>query len=632
MRAGMFIKSDIRKITIALEKVFYSQVWLELGKAGIIHLARFEERDFGTDTGIQDEEKRTQEIISSTGYALNALLIEPEVTDASVQMIKTNSHTEFVSQIRKTIERALKLRKKIREASEAVARQVEYADALNRMGVDPLMTSRTRFVRTVFGIVDSAIENFPSDERFIIAGTDKYVFGLSSPEDLPAMTRFLKEYGFTDKSMDVLPHSLESLKKRAQTLQHRNEVIDKYIVRLKEEHGQVLQQLWSACKSYEELLKAMRTSLFSTSAMFITGWMDRRDMKRLVAILQGICSDRFILAERKDPDAPVRLLNVRWLKPFELLVKTMGMPSNSEIDPTPLTAITFVLMFGLMFGDLGQGLVLLLVGTALKMVGRKKVKENLEQAGGILIACGGSAAVCGLLYGSVFSSEEIIPALWFHPTAQIMQLFATTILIGVVFIMAGLCVNILNSFLNADYTEALFEKRGLSVLILYVAVVVFALDYQKTGQYPATGSIIAFILLPLIIFSLRGVLGAALFRKTKPAGIAEYIVETFMDIVEIVLSLFANTISFIRVGAFALSHAGLSIVTYTLAGMADPAMKSAGAIIIIVIGNIFIIGFEGLICGIQSMRLEYYEFFGKFFHGNGVVFSPFTLKTKASEV
>jgi V/A-type H+-transporting ATPase subunit I len=73
-------------------------------------------------------------------------------------------------------------------------------------------------------------------------------------------------------------------------------------------------------------------------------------------------------------------------------------------------------------------------------------------------------------------------------------------------------------------------------------------------------------------------------------------------------------------------------VTYTLAGMADPALKSAGAILIIVVGNLFIIGFEGLICGIQSMRLEYYEFFNKFFKGDGVVFSPFTLKAKASEV
>ncbi|MEN6374641.1 MAG: V-type ATPase 116kDa subunit family protein [Smithella sp.] len=628
----MFIKSNIRKITIALEKVFSSQVWLELGKAEIIHLARFEERDFGTDAKLQDEEALTREIISSTEYALSALRIESEKVETAVESVKPGSDSAFVSKIKITTERAVKLRKKIRETMEIVARQMEFAAVLDKMGIDPVMIGKTRFLKTIFGTMDSSSWDAPSDKRFMIAKLDKYVFGLSTPADFPAMTRFLKEFGFNDKSADINPVSLDNLKKRAQTLQHRSEIIDRYLLHLKEVNSQKLQQIRSTYKSYDEMLQAMRTSLFSTSTMFITGWMDMKDKKRLVAILQGICSDRFILSERKDPDAPVRLLNVRWLKPFELLVKTMGMPSNSEIDPTPLAAITFVVMFGLMFGDLGQGLVLMMLGMALKMVGRKKVKENLEQAGGILIACGGSAAVCGLLYGSVFSSEQIIPALWFHPTAQIMQLFAATILMGVVFIMAGLCINILNNFLNADYTEALFEKRGLTVLILYAAVVVFALDYQKTGQYPAIWSTIAFILLPLFIFSFRGMLGAALFQKTKPGVISEYIVETVMDIVEIVLSLFANTISFIRVGAFALSHAGLSIVTYTLAGMADPAMKSAGAIIIIVMGNIFIIGFEGLICGIQSMRLEYYEFFGKFFQGNGVVFTPFTLKAKASEV
>jgi V/A-type H+-transporting ATPase subunit I len=415
-------------------------------------------------------------------------------------------------------------------------------------------------------------------------------------------------------------------------LRRREEVIKKYLNHLKEESGQVLQELNRAYSAYGEMLKVMRMSLFSAKAMFITGWMDIKNREQLLTILRGICGNKFILSERKDPDAPVRLLNIRLFKPFELLVKTMGMPSNREIDPTPLAAITFVLMFGLMFGDLGQGLVIVLCGILLKKYGRKKAKEDLAQAGGILIACGLSAAICGLLYGSVFSSERIMPALWFHPTKHIMKLFAFTILMGVFFIAAGLIVNILNCIFNADYTEALLEKRGLVVLVIYAFIVIAAVNYQAKGRIPAMWEISMFIGLPLILFSLRGVIGPVLFRSTRPHSISEYIIETVMDIVEIALSMFANTISFIRVGAFALSHAGLSIVTYTLAGMADPSMKSTGAIIIIITGNIFIIGFEGLICGIQSMRLEYYEFFSKFFKGEGIIFSPFTLKVKASEV
>ena len=632
MRTGMFIKSDIRKITIAFEKAFYSDVYLALGKAGIIHLARFHDQDSKMDTGLQDEEALTREIISGTEYALNALLIQPEAADVTRKTIDNRSDAAFVSGTKKVIERAVRLRSMIRSATDEVDRQIEYGDALYQMGIDPGMIKKARLVKPVFGTVDNAVWDVPSDERFMLTKRGNLVFGLALPVNYPAMLQFLKGYGFADTSADVRDVPLERLKKRAKSLRRRHDVIDDYINRLKEEKGQTIKQLSSTYRGYEEILKAMRMSLFSARAMFITGWMDMRDKKRLLEIMQGICGNRFVVSERKDSDAPVRLMNIRLFKPFELLVKTMGMPSNSEIDPTPLTAITFILMFGLMFGDLGQGLVLMLCGLILRKVGKKKFQEDLMQAGGILMVCGFSASLFGLLYGSLFSSEHIIPALWFHPSAHIMKLFATTILMGVVFIAVGLCINILNSFLNSDYTESLFEKRGLAILVLYTAIVVFALNYQRTGQMPTLWAISAFIFFPLILFSLRGVLGSVLFQKGKPHSISEYIIETVMDIVEIALGLFANTISFIRVGAFALSHAGLSIVTYTLAGMVDPAMKSLGALIIIVFGNIFIIGFEGLICGIQSMRLEYYEFFGKFFKGDGVVFSPFTLKAKASEV
>jgi V/A-type H+/Na+-transporting ATPase subunit I len=628
----MFVKSDIRKITIAFEKAFYHEVYLALGQAGLIHLARFQERDSVTDTGLQGEETLIREIISASTYALNALHIEADEAGGEAMLVHAVEDEAFVSSAKKKLERIARLQAKIREARDILDRDIQYAEALNRMGIDPGMLTKTRIIQTVFGTVENVAWDVPPYERFIISRTGRYIFGMALPKYFADMMQFLKEIGFADKSDEVCQIPLEMLKKRADALQRRDEALDEYGRRLKKEKGEALQKINRDYKAYEKMLKAMRMSVFSSRAMFITGWMDARERTRLIGIMQTICGNKFVVSERKEPDAPVRLMNMRLFRPFELLVKTMGMPSNSEIDPTPLAAITFVLMFGLMFGDLGQGLVLVMAGLLLRKIGRKKIREELAQAGGIIMACGGSAAVCGLLYGSVFSSEHLLPALWFHPSAEIMRLFFITILMGAVFILIGFCLNIINSIINSDYTEALLEKRGLVVLVLYAAIVVFALNYQRTGQSPALWAISVFIFLPLIIFSLRGVLGSVFFQKAKPHRISEYIIETVMEIVEIALSLFANTISFIRVGAFALSHAGLSIVTYTLAGMADPAIKSVGAVAIIVIGNIFIIGFEGLICGIQSMRLEYYEFFSKFFKGEGVAFSPFTLKAKTSEV
>ncbi|MCE5213047.1 MAG: hypothetical protein LLG40_16015 [Deltaproteobacteria bacterium] len=622
----MFVKSDIRKITIAFEKAFYHEVYLALGKAGLIHLARFQERDSSMDAGIQKEEALTREIISASTYALNALQLEPDETGESVNLVHTARDEAFVSGLKRKLERALRLQTKIRETGENLARDIRYAEALEKMGIDAAILKKAKILRTVFGTVENADFVVPSSEEFIITKTDHFAFGMALPAFADEMLRLLKEKGFADKSDEVRQVSAEILKKRDNTLRRRSEALDAYIFRLKEEKGQALKKINSQYRTYEELLKAMHMSVFSSRVMFITGWMEARERTNLIEIMRTVCGGKFVVNEQKDANAPVRLRNMRLFKPFELLVKTMGMPSNSELDPTPLTAITYVMMFGLMFGDLGQGLVLMAGGLLLRRFGQKKIREDLEQAGGILLACGGSAAVCGLLYGSFFSNEHLLPALWFHPTEHIMKLFFITIMMGVVFIIIGFCLNIINSFLNSDYPEALLEKRGLAILILYATIVVLVLNYQRTGQAPALWTVGIFIFLPLILFSLRGVLGSVFFQKTKPHSISEHIIETVMDIVEIALGLFANTISFIRVGAFALSHAGLSIVTYTLAGMADPSLKSAGAVIIIVVGNIFIIGFEGLICGIQSMRLEYYEFFSKFFKGDGVVFRPFTLK------
>jgi vacuolar-type H+-ATPase subunit I/STV1 len=635
----LFVKSDIRKVSIALEKVFYHEVYLELGKAGFIHLSRSKDsagHDIMMDAELKDEEAKSREIISGMEYVMNALNIQPGEVSVHDKIRDTSQDEAFVFRLKSSIERTQKLCSRIQESLDVISERISYLEVLNRMGIDPGAIKKARLVKMVFGIVTNTDWEAPVQENFAVAKAGKYIFGTALPEDISTMLQFLKEYGYTDKSDDIREASFEDLMRRQDILRHRLEVLDGHKNNLRDEKGHALMKLYSVYVGYEEVLKALRMSLFSSRSMFITGWMDITEKQRLFNILQGICGDKFIaiVSEQRDADAPVRLRNIRFLKPFELLVKTMGMPSNSEIDPTPLTAITFVLMFGLMFGDFGQGLVLVLGGIILKRIAKKKEKpiEGLGQAGGILIICGFSAAICGLLYGSTFSSEHIIPALWFHPMEHIMKLFYLTILMGAIFIMAGLCVNIINSLMNSDYTGALLGKRSLAVLILYAAIVLIAVRYTRTGQGPAPWEVGGFIVLPLFLFSLRGVLGPALFKEHKPHSMSEYVIETLLEILEIGLSMLANTISFIRVGAFALSHAGLSIVTYTLAGIADPSMKSVGAIAIITIGNIFIIGLEGLICGIQSMRLEYYEFFSKFFKGDGVAFTPFILKAKTSEV
>lgn len=628
----MFIKSDIRKVTIALEKDLAHESYVRLGRAGIIHLGRIQAGDGLAVLGSESEEWRVRDILAGCAFVSNALQIEAGEAIVSEKIRDLDQDDDLVSGAKRTIERLQRLRTRIREEAAFVAKQLEYAEALAGMGIDPGAIRKTRLIRTVFGRITEPASLLPAHGPFLLTGAGSYVFGAALPEALPQMLEYLKQRGVVDQTADVRGVSPESLKKRESSLQRRLDFIDKYMGEFREKMGPALKELHQSYKGFEEVIKAMRLAGSSVKVMFITGWIDFRDRHKLLAILKEVCGERFIVSCERDRGAPVRLRNIRLLKPFELLVRTMGMPANSEIDPTPLAAVTFVIIFGLMFGDLGQGLVLSLVGLLLRHFAKKKQKEDIGHAGGILVACGLSAAFCGVLYGSLFSSEHLIPALWMSPAGNIMGLFAVTILLGAVIIMIGLCVNIINSLSNADYAEALLEKNGMAVLIPYGAIVFMVVRYALHRQVPATWEIQAFVVLPLAIFSLRGVLVPVLFKGAWPHDIAEYITETVMGLVEIALSMFANTVSFIRVGAFALSHAGLSIVTYTLAGLADPSLKSPAAIAVIVAGNIFIIGFEGMICIIQSMRLEYYEFFSKFFKGSGLEFSPFVLKTKLSEV
>jgi len=632
----MFVKSAIRKVSIALEKRFYHGVYLALGKAGIIHLSPPKGREAMMDTGLKEEESRMREILAGIKTALHALDIEPGGTAFPGRIVDTAQDWAFVSKTQGAIERVERLHLRIQEALDTAAGRVTYREALDRMGIDPAAFHGARLVRMVFGTVESTEWEFPVQERFEVSRSGANVCGVALPPDLPDLLQFLKGYGFTDRSDQITETSVEILERRMDTLRTRLATLDRYRENLRDTAGETLAGMYGPYREYTEVFTAMKLSLFSAKALFISGWMDERDREGLFDILRGICGDRFIavVSDRRDPDAPVRLMNSRLLKPFELLVKTMGMPANSEIDPTPLTAVTFVIMFGLMFGDLGQGLVIALGGLILKRIAKQKKdsESTLDQAGGILIVCGLAAAFSGILYGSIFSNEHLMPALLFHPIEEIMSLFSMTILLGALFISVGLGVNVINNLMNGNYTEALLEKKSLAVFVLYAAIILLAVRYAVTGQGPAPWVAGVFIVVPLVIFSLRGVLGPLLFKSHRPHSAVEYIIETCVEILEIGLSMIANTVSFIRVGAFALSHAGLGIVTYTLAGMVDPAMRSVGAIAIIVAGNIFIIGFEALICMIQSMRLEYYEFFSKFFQGNGVDFVPFTLKTKISEV
>jgi V/A-type H+-transporting ATPase subunit I len=315
---------------------------------------------------------------------------------------------------------------------------------------------------------------------------------------------------------------------------------------------------------------------------------------------------------------PTKLSNAKLFRPFETLVKMYGTPAYNEKDPTVFFGLTYMLLFGAMFGDVGQGLILLLSGLVLEFFMKR------TSMGGVLSRIGLSSTIFGFIYGSVFGSEEIIPPLIIRPMANINYMLVAAVVFGIVLIIGGYIYNIMNSGMERNVEEGLFGRNGAAGLAFYL-ILLYAVSHTaltNSGISPALVYAMAGLLLLMVFkqpLASRLTHADKLYRESP----ADYYIEEGFGVIETLLSMMSNTISFIRVGAFALNHVGLYIAFATMGDMMGAAWED---IAVLVIGNVIIIGLEGLIVFIQALRLEYYELFTKYFRGDGVEYLPAKLK------
>ena len=365
------------------------------------------------------------------------------------------------------------------------------------------------------------------------------------------------------------------------------------------------------------------------SLFMLSGWMSLKDSDKLAALIKENEPDVDIFVNKKPLESgmnpPTKIKNKGPLKPFEMYTKMYGLPSYGEFDPTWLVGITDSIIFGAMFGDLGQGLVLLIGGAALYFV-----KKSHPKLPGIISCAGFFSAIFGLMYGSFFGFEDLIPALWLKPKEAMVTLnfigrintvFAVAVAAGMFLTIILMLLNVYNGIKQKDFSSCLFGSNGIAGVVFYGFIVLIVLLYMTDHKLPATIIIILMVVIPLLVIGLNGPL-VNLMNKKKPieGGIGMFCLETFFDLFEICLTFFSNTLSYVRIGAFAVSHAAMMEVVLQLTGFSD---GGSGSIIGLIFGNIVVIGFEGLIVGIQVLRLEYYEIFSKFYKGTGREFKPF---------
>jgi V/A-type H+-transporting ATPase subunit I len=535
---------------------------------------------------------------------------------------------------------------KRREALEDELEQLEatrvYVGALTELGMKPRELSETKFAIVHFGRLSadnfSRLEETTLDAPILSVELSRrndnvWVLIFTVPGYKEGSAKILdavyfKEFplseitgrlssddpvGQLEHGIDFHKRSIKGLEDAASNVlnEHRND-FEKLYSRL-----YTMQRVYDLCKGRGEI-----------GGMYVlSGWIPEDTYESIKGSIERDAPRTSITVEQVKNIAssgiriPTMLRNNRIVRAFQDVVALYSVPSYGEVDPSPFVAFTFILFFGFMFGDAGHGALLWLGASYL---GKKKI---LNRSLAYVMKCASCSSVLfGLLYGSVMGVEFPEYALWLSPMHDVGKLFAVAIALGVAMLSVGMILNMIIRYRERDFGMLLFDGQGLAGLFVYwgAAIAIYISVAKVKTPFPVTWLwyIIAAV---LIMTFFRDTLARTLLhqRVKEHEAAALQIFEIFHNL----MNYFTNTASFVRLAAFTLNHVALSFAVMSISRMMEHLPGGMMLkVLVLLFGNLFIVGMEGLIVFIQVLRLEYYEFFGKFYRGGGNVFKPVTWK------
>ncbi|KHL04218.1 V-type ATPase 116kDa subunit family protein [Sinomonas humi] len=290
------------------------------------------------------------------------------------------------------------------------------------------------------------------------------------------------------------------------------------------------------------------------------------------------------------------------------LVDTYGTVPYEDVDPSRLTAIAYVVMFGMMFGDVGHGLILVLAGLLMRS-GKIRILAGVRKMWSFVAGAGAAAVAFGFLYGEAFGPTGVVPVLWLEPLSNPVPLLLTAIAVGGALLAIAYAIGTVNRVREGGWAQALYSRAGLAGSLLFAALGLLAWGIIA-GSAPLTvsGAFTGGAALVLIFLGLFAAAG----------GGPEGAVEASIEVVDAVVRLGSNLVSFARLAAFGLTHAALGAVVWDgTTALWGPDLRAAGAVLLFVLGNAVSFALEALVAGVQALRLEYYELFSRIFQSEG---------------
>lgn len=502
-----------------------------------------------------------------------------------------------------------------------------------------------KYVRAVFGrmpkenIKKLGTENYNTDSIEFITCQEEgtyiwcaYFVPLTQYEKAERMFSRLYFEKSTFGSMDVSPATQykrlnADIDKIEEKLNQINEKIETYA---KEKKKKILSYYTKA--SEINLYLTIKSHAMQRGQSFcLTGWVAEKKADGLKEKLESIESVEVSTSNAKDElnlSPPVKLKNFFLTRPFQFYTEMYGVPKYKEIDPTAFVAFTYVLLFGIMFGDVGHGLCVAIAGLFMWFIRRMPI-------GKILVPCGVSGMVFGALYGSVFGFENAMD--WFYvgvlglkekPIEVMSPSFTSSILlvaigIGMALLCTAMLLNIYTSIRQGNLGKMLFDTSGVAGLLFYGMLCAGLICMMMFGINLFSLPYIIIIAVMFVLIFLREPLGKLVDgnKDWQPESWGGFILENIFESIEVLLSYLSNTMSFLRVAAFVLVHAGMMQVVFTLA----ETVGGVGYVPVLIVGNALVCVLEALLVCIQVLRLEYYEMFSRFYSGEGRPYEPVKL-------
>ena len=669
----MLTHSPMHRIRIIVLKRDVDPVTEALGRLGVLELVSApEETQVPADVAAGEQRagrcralaKRLDSLMQLLGVEAAAWAGREEPEPASLDEVE-GLLAALDKEVAPQVEQLRQLDEKIRAAQGTMEEMAPYRE----LTVPPKELAAATFLRVMAGDmpegqIAAARAELPADAMLVEVGSStvktatggaaplQRVLALSSGRGRFALQTILEEHQFIPKELpaeqDESPAAIYGDAQRereslaVQRMSVKAALLEagrRWEERLVRAHGNVQREL--------RVVGAQQQYSATWAAAIITGWCpaervaQMEDAVRQAAGREAVCEARpATLEEIQRGLVPSHPHLPKWLGPFQRLVSAFGQASYREVEPTVLFAMSFLLMFGLIFGDLGHGVCLLAIAF---LVWRHSAGQVGKDLAFIVGACGLSSVVLGTFFTGSFFGHSLREMGWrwtldFEPLRlgagagagdSAMRYMLLAVILGVALISLGLVLNILNRFRARDYEGMVLGRFGLAGIVFYWGALALVAKFAIAGAGPHDVWLGLLVGVPLVLLALHEPVSALLtgrrplFREGPFVGLFE----SALTAQETVMAYVSNTFSFLRVAAFALSHAALCFTTFVLEDIVGRHLPlgHVWAVLVFMLGTVVIVGLEGLVVAIQVFRLEYYEFFTKFFRGDGHLFRPFRL-------